>query len=47
MLTSALQMRLAEPEKEWTVDPTFFAKQSDMDIYMKWRDGAQAKLKPV
>ena len=33
------QMKLAEPDKEWTVKKMFVAKQSDMDVTLQWRQG--------
>ena len=38
-LFGCLQMRLANPDREWKVESRFIAKQSDMDIKICWRDG--------
>lgn len=35
-----LQMELVNPDKEWKVEGSFFTRQSEMDIRMKWRESA-------
>ncbi|KAL9115481.1 MAG: hypothetical protein Q9227_000802 [Pyrenula ochraceoflavens] len=38
-LFGLLDMELVNPHKPWKVEPRFFAKQSEMDITLRWREG--------
>jgi hypothetical protein len=29
------------PKREWRVEGSFFARQYDMDVRMKWREGVE------
>ena len=33
------QIEMDPPEKEWNVEYMFFAKQTNMDVKIKWRPG--------
>lgn len=33
------QIKFMHPEREWKVEGTFFARQSDMDVTFEWREG--------
>lgn len=38
------QIEFVHPEKEWRVEGSFFARQFDMDVRMKWREGVNREL---
>jgi hypothetical protein len=37
-------MDFVDPEKEWRVEGSFFARQFDMDVRMKWREGVNKEV---
>ncbi|KAE9991893.1 hypothetical protein EG327_010680 [Venturia inaequalis] len=39
-----LDIEFVHPEKEWRVEGSFFARQFDMDVRMKWREGVNREL---
>jgi len=39
-----LDMKLVNPDKEWRVEGSFFARQYDMDMYLSWRDGVNKEM---
>ena len=38
------QIELLHPEKEWKVRSVFFARQYNMDIVIRWRDGVRKQV---
>jgi len=39
-----LDMNFVNPDKEWRVEGSFFARQYDMDMYLSWRDGVNKEM---
>ncbi|TID14100.1 pisatin demethylase / cytochrome P450 monooxygenase [Venturia nashicola] len=39
-----LDMEFVHPEREWKVEGYFFARQSDMDMRLKWREGVNREF---
>lgn len=39
-----VKMEFVHPEREWKVEGSLFAKQSDMDMRIKWREGVNREV---